>query len=251
MTENPFELQGKTILVTGASSGIGREVAITVAKFGASLIITGRNAERLSEVFSSLNKANSQHHFQIIAELTSDEDIQNLVTSIPNLDGVVNCAGINDKSLLKFIDRSKIERMFNINYFGPVLLIKELVKRRKLNTHSSIVFISSISSFYATITNALYASSKGAINSLIRVLALELSNKQIRVNGIMPGMVKTDMINAYGLSGEEMDKVVSSYPLGRLGDPSDIANAVVYYLSDASSWVTGTNLVVDGGVTLR
>ena len=120
-----------------------------------------------------------------------------------------------------------------------------------MNGNCSLVFISSISSTYATISNALYASSKGAINSLIRVLALELSGKKIRVNGIMPGMVRTNMINAYGLSDEQLRETERHYPLGRLGMPADIANAVLFYLSDASLWITGTNLPVDGGVTLR
>ena len=131
------------------------------------------------------------------------------------------------------------------------MLLKEIFKKKKITSGASIVFISSISSFYATISNALYASSKGAINSLIRVLALEYASKKIRVNGIMPGMVRTDMINAYGLSEEQMGDVVKSYQLGRLGEPVDVANGVIYLLSDASCWVTGTNIVIDGGITLR
>ena len=251
MEKNPFCIKEKTILVTGSSSGIGREVALKCAEFGANVIITGRNQERLNEVFSSLCVDDGQDHCQIIADISKDDGLATLMSGLPCIDGVVHCAGVNDKSLLKFVDRSKIQTMFDINYFAPVLLMKDLVKGKKLNKNASVVFISSISSVYATISNSLYASSKGAINSLIRVLALELSSKRIRVNGIMPGMVRTNMINAYGLSEKEMQEVESGYPLGRLGETEDIANAVIYYLSDASSWVTGTNLVVDGGVTLR
>lgn len=249
--ESIFSLCNKTILVTGASSGIGRSVALRCAEFGANLVVSGRNEERLTDVYKQLDRNLGQTHTYIVADITHDEDICTLTSSVDGLDGIVHCAGINDKSLLKFIDRDKIEAMFDINCFAPILLMKEFVKHKKLNKNASIVFISSISATYATISNTLYASSKGAVNSLIRVLALELASKHIRVNGIMPGMVQTDMMKAYGLTDEELREVEKGYPLGRLGEPSDIANAVIYYLSNASSWVTGTNLTIDGGITLR
>jgi len=188
---------------------------------------------------------------QIVADLNSEEAIELLVSKCVALDGFVCCSGINDKAPIKHVTREKIDKMYGANVFGPMLLVKEIVKRKKINKGASIVFISSISSIYATVSNALYASSKGAINSLAKVLALELAPKKIRVNSIMPGMVRTNMINAYGLSDEEMDAVTKGYPLGRIGEPEDIANAVVFFLSDASSWITGAQLVVDGGVTLR
>ncbi len=245
------ELIGKTILVTGASSGIGRETAITLSRKGATVVVTGRNSERLADTYNCLIRERGQHHVQIIADLDIDEQIEKLAVECLPVDGVVSCSGINDKAPIKHISREKIDKMYNANIYGPMLLVKELLKKKKVNKAASIVFISSISSIYATVSNALYASSKGAINSLVKVLALELAQKKIRVNSIMPGMVRTGMINAYGLSEEGMDAVIKGFPLGRIGEPEDIAKAVAFFLSDDSSWITGANLVVDGGVTLR
>lgn len=245
------ELSGKNILITGASSGIGQETAIILSLKGASVIITGRNEERLNGTFQNLDRSMGQEHIQIVADLNSDEAIEQLVSKCAPVDGLVCCSGINDKAPIKHVTREKIDKMYGANVYGPMLLVKEIVKQKKINKAASIVFISSISSIYATVSNALYASSKGAINSLVKVLALELASKKIRVNSIMPGMVRTNMINAYGLSEEEMEAVIKGYPLGRIGEPEDIANAVSFFLSDASSWITGAQLVVDGGVTLR
>lgn len=244
-------LSGKTILVTGASSGIGREIAISLSRQGATVVITGRNEERLNDTFNCLKQDNGQTHLKVIADLGLDDQIEKLASESFSVDGVVSCSGINDKAPIKHVTREKIDKMYNANVYGPMLLVKELLKKKKVNNAASIVFISSISSFYATVSNALYASSKGAINSLVKVLALELSSKKIRVNSILPGMVRTGMINAYGLSQEEMDSVVNEYPLGRIGEPKDIANAASFFISDDSSWITGANLVVDGGITLR
>lgn len=245
------ELIGKNILVTGASSGIGREIAITLSRMGASLVITARNEDRLSETFKCLNREKNQNHLQIIADLNDDEQIEKLAVNCVSIDGLVCCSGINDKAPIKHVNREKIEKMYGANVYGPMLLVKELLKKKKVNKAASIVFISSISSIYATVSNALYASSKGAINSLVKVLALELAPQRIRVNSIMPGMIRTNMIHAYGLSEEEIEAVIKGYPLGRIGEPKDVANAAVFFLSDDSSWITGTQLVVDGGITLR
>lgn len=248
---NYIDLSHKTILVTGASSGIGKQVAITCSELGASVIITGRNNSRLLETMNSLSCEFKQNHISVCADLNTDDGISLLTEKVDSIDGAVFCAGINDKYLLKFIKRENIDSIFNTNVFSPILICKNLHKLKKINTGASIIFISSISSTYATISNALYASSKGAINSLIRTLALELSSKKIRVNGVTPGMIKTGMLDAYDFSQEQMKCIIKDYPLGRLGEVSDVANAVAFFLSDVSSWITGTNLVVDGGVTLR
>ena len=187
-----------------------------------------------------------QNHRYITSDITTEKGVQDLIINLDKIDGLVYSAGVNDKSLVKYIDREKIDKIFDVNLFAPILLIKSLIRKKILSNSSSIVLISSISSTYATITNALYASSKGAINSLIRVLALELANKKIRVNGIMPGMINTQMIDAYSLSEEDMKSVINSYPLGRLGETIDIANGIIYLLSDASHLITGTNLLIDG-----
>lgn len=248
MRKNPFSLEGKNILITGASSGIGRATAIQCSDLGANIIATGRDHERLTATISKLNGGT---HLSLVADLTTEAGLSSLVDQSLSIDGFVHCAGVNDKCLFKYIDKEKIDHIFDINCFLPMLLLNKLLRKKKINKGASIVLLSSISSNYATISNALYASSKGAINSLVRVLALELSSHKIRVNGVMPGMVNTSMINAYGLSQEELNNVSKSYPLGRLGNPEDIAYGIIYLLSDASCWVTGTSLVIDGGVTLR
>lgn len=248
---NPFSLEGKNILVTGASAGIGRAVALLCADNGANVVIVGRNVSRLEDTYNSLTIKGCQVHKQVIADITQEEGLYDIVSVIDVVDGIVHCAGINEMSVLKYINKAKIDAMFDINYSAPLLLTKELYKKKKLVNNSSVVFISSISSTYATISNALYASTKGAINSLVRVLALELSVKRIRVNAISPGMIRTAMLHAYGHSDEDVEAMVKDYPLGRLGLPEDVANAASFLLSNASAWITGTNLVVDGGATLR
>lgn len=244
---NPFSLEGKTILVTGASSGIGKGIAIECSKMGANLIITGRNQERLNNTMSLLNGDN---HISIKADLSNVDDIGLLVNQLPNLDGVVNNAGINDKNLVKFLSKDKIDKIYNTNFYAPVLIIQSLLKSKKINKHSSLIFISSISANYASASNTLYASSKGAINSFAKSLALELSQQKIRVNVIQPGIIETPILEAYSLK-EELDSFIKSCPLGILGTPEDIAYCGIYLLSDASKWVTGGVFTIDGGITLR
>ena len=137
-----------------------------------------------------------------------------------------------------------------VNFYAPALIMQSLIRQKKLNKYASVVMISSIAATYATISNAVYASSKGALNSFIRVLALELAGQKIRVNGIQPGMVNTGILESYELQ-ENLKEFEKEYPLGRFGKPEDIAFAAIYLLSDASEWVTGTSLTVDGGITLR
>ena len=165
-----FTLSGKTILITGASSGIGRATAVLCAKMGATVILVARDEEKLNQVRSMLEGSN---HICKIVDFADYDSVESLVESLPIVDGVVNSAGINNKYLIKFVDEVKMDNMFKVNCFSPALLIKHLLKKKKLAKGSSIVFLSSISSTYATISNALYAASKGAINSLTRVLALE------------------------------------------------------------------------------
>lgn len=248
MEYNPYSLAGKTILVTGASSGIGKATAVLCAQMGATVILTARDRERLQKVKDMLP---GEKHSCIVCDFSHYDDVESLAEALPILDGVVNSAGINDKYLLKMIDADKIDRVFKTNCFSPMMLMKFLVKKKKIVKGGSIVFLSSISSTYATISNTLYAASKGAINSMTRVMALELSSQKIRVNSIQPGMVNTEMIKAYGLSAEELNANAKTYPLGRFGEPEDIANSAIFLLSDASSWITGISLVVDGGITLR
>ncbi len=233
--------------MTGASSGIGKSIAEECARRGAVLILIGRNTERLNSVRDSLT---GEGHVAYSCDIREESCIVGLVSSLPKLDGLVNSAGINDKSLVKSLSREKIDKMFDTNLFGPMLLVKEILRSKKINPGASVVFLSSISAQYATISNALYASSKGAVDSFIRVLALEVAHRKIRVNGIRPGVVETPLLDAYALK-EELDEFKKSYPLGRIGRSEDIAYGAVYLLSDASTWVTGTIFNIDGGITLR
>ena len=248
MSYNPFSLTNKSILVTGASSGIGRAVAIECSRSGASIIATGRNRERLDQTLAALEQPDS--HLGVQADLTTSEDISRLVSEMPVLDGAVFCAGVNEKTLVKMITQEKIEKMFQTNVFSQMLLIKELIKKKKLNAGASLVLISSIASSYSTISNCLYAASKGAVESFVRVLALELAPRKIRVNAIRPGMVETPILESYALS-EGLEEFQKQFPLGRFGRPEEIAFGILYLLSDASQWTTGTFLTIDGGITLR
>lgn len=247
MNYNPFSLSGKTILITGASSGIGKATAIECAKAGASLIITGRDTPRLQQTLESLP---GENHKAVIADLTSDTGIQLLTDSIEKTDGVVLCAGVNDKALIKNINREILQKVMDINLYSPVLLIRSLLKHKKLQKYASVVMLSSISAYYPAISNGMYAASKGAINSFSKILALEILPLKGRVNCIQPAFVETDMLKKYTLQ-EEIEKIRSEYPLGRFAQPEEIAYAAIYFLSDASQWVTGNFFIMDGGFTLR
>lgn len=247
MNYKPFSLTGKTILITGASSGIGKATAIECAKAGASLIITGRNTTRLHQTLESLPGKN---HKAVITDLTSDTGIQLLTDSIEKTDGVVLCAGVNDKALIKNINREVLQKVMDINLYSPVLLVRSLLKHKKLQKYASVVMLSSISAYYPAISNGMYAASKGAINSFSKILALEILPLKGRVNCIQPAFVETDMLKKYTLQ-EEIEKIRSEYPLGRFAQPEEIAYAAIYFLSDASQWVTGNFFIMDGGFTLR
>lgn len=248
MFYNPFSLLGKTVLVTGASSGIGQAVASQCSKMGARVIITGRDKNKLYKTFCLLD---GDSNLQITADLTNEEDVNNLVTEIPSLDGVVYSAGNIKIKPLSFINSEDLEYVYKANTFSSFILTKILLKKKKLNKGASLVYISSISSFHNSPGRAIYASSKAALTSLMRSCAVELSEKNIRSNAIHPGMIETNFIDTGTFSTEDYKKELEQYPLKRYGCPDDVAYAVLYYLSDASSWVTGSSLVVDGGRMLK
>ncbi len=248
MNYNPFTLQNKTILITGASSGIGRTVAVECSKMGANLIITGRDTVRLEETLSLLT--NNDNHRVIVADLSMPDNLDELIEKLEELDGVVNCAAILKKLPLKFINKKAWKETMDINFFAPALLIQGLLKKNKLKLSSSIVFISSIASSVASYGNISYMASKGAINSMSRGIALELAPKKIRVNIVQPALIQTNLIDK-ALSDEDLKNYVLKFPLGRFGKPEEVAYAIIYLLSDASEWITGTSIIVDGGVTLR
>jgi NAD(P)-dependent dehydrogenase (short-subunit alcohol dehydrogenase family) len=244
---NPYSLEGKTILVTGASSGIGRATAIECSKLGAKCVITARNEARLQKTFSALEGVG---HEQIVAELTNDDELEKLVQSVPELDGFVCCAGISQTKLISFAQKNDLENMFAINAFAPFILTKELIKKKKIKKNSSIVLISSLASKKETYGNSIYGMTKAALESFAKYCALENAQKKIRVNSIHPGMVNTEMIKDSIFSDEMLQKEKESYPLKRFAEPQEIAWAIIYLLSDASAWITGTQLIIDGGVHL-
>jgi NAD(P)-dependent dehydrogenase (short-subunit alcohol dehydrogenase family) len=246
---NPFSLENKTVLITGASSGIGRATAVECSKMGAKCVITGRNPERLNETFASLE---GDGHIQIIADLTDEKDIENLVENLPVLDGFVSNAGIVNTVPIGFYRESEIENVFKTNTFSMMMLTKYLVKKKKLNKPSSIVYTASIGNvFSAGIANGIYGASKCAIDGFMRTAALELAPKKIRCNSVNPSMVITPiMTDNERITKEQFESDMQKYPLKRYAEPQEIAWAIIYLLSDASTFVTGTALKIDGGVTL-
>ena len=248
MSYNPFSLQGKTILVTGASSGIGQTTAIECSKMGATLVITGRNQERLQETFDQLE---GDGHQQLIAELTSQEEVNHLIASLPSLNGVVLCAGIGITKPFQFCSRDNYDKIFDVNYFAPIELLRLLTKKKILNKNSSVVFVSSVGGVRSfNPGNGVYGASKAALNSTMKFCAVELAPKKIRVNSVNPGMVHTKLIKPGTLSEEQLQLDMQKYPLKRYGEPNDVAWGIIYLLSDASSWITGHSLVIDGGLTI-
>jgi len=250
MKYNPYSLEGKTILVTGASSGIGQTTAIECSKLGAKLVITGRNEERLSNTLASLTGDN---HSMIVADLDDDDAIVKLANDVPQLDGVSCNAGIGvGTKPVTYYKKRDLEQIFQTNTLSTALLIKALLKTKKLNKPSSLVLTSSIEgNFVTSLGNGMYGMTKAALSSYARTVALELASKGVRCNVVTPGMVKTPLIVPDGeLTQEQLDADEARYPLGRYGDPKDVAWAIIYLLSDASSWVTGATLKIDGGVSL-
>ena len=249
---NPFSLEGKTILVTGSSSGIGRGIAIECSKMGAKVILNGRNVDRLKE---TLDMMEGKDHQVMAADISKQDEIDQLVADVPTLDGCVLCAGIPQVCPVKHFKRNDIEDILNVNTVAPIMITSGLLKKKKIHKGSSVVLVESISGvFVGTKGDVSYNASKAALNGFLKGSALELASQGIRINAVNPGLVPTNILN---LSNElfserhHTDIMVNSYPMKRYGTPEDIAYGVIYLLSDASSWVTGTNLVIDGGYLLN
>jgi NAD(P)-dependent dehydrogenase (short-subunit alcohol dehydrogenase family) len=241
---NPFSLEGKTILVTGASSGIGRGIAVTCSKMGATVIINGRNKARLQETLSQME---GEDHLVVVGDLTNSESVNRMMDELPSLDGVVHCAGIGQRVPCKLLTEDAVNLVMDANFKAPVLLQAELLRHKKIKKEASIVFIASIASWSASFGNSVYSASKGAIISYANCLSIELAPRKIRVNCISPAMVWTDLVLQEGVDEEQLREDESKYPLKRYGTPDDIANLAVYMLSDASTWMTGSNVKISGG----
>ena len=247
---NPFSLEGKSILVTGASSGIGQATAIECSRMGARIIAVGRNAERLNGTLEALD---GNGHVTIIADLTSQADIETVADSAQLLDGLVLCAGKGSISPYPFCTRDKMDDVFGINFFSPVELLRQLVRKKKFVKGASVVYVASIGGCPGgkfTAGNGIYGASKAALWSMMKFAGKELATKKIRVNGVNPGMVETPLIHHGIITEEQHRQDMENYPLKRYGKPQDIAHGIIYLLSDASSWVTGHSLVIDGGCSI-
>lgn len=248
MQYNPFSLLDKTILVTGASSGIGKATAIECSKMGAHVIITARNKERLEQTFSLLS---GDGHCMIIADLSTESDIERLISEIPIVDGMSFNAGISCIKPVLFYKESDMHNVFQTNTIAAVLLTKLLNKKKKLSKNASLVYTSSIEGPFGTGKgNGIYGMSKSALSAFMKTAALELAAKGIRCNTVNPGMVNTPLIRSGEISEEQLQQDAQKYPLGRYGEPTEIALSIVYLLSDAAAWITGTELKIDGGITL-
>lgn len=248
MSDNPFILNGKTVLITGASSGIGRETAVQCSILGARVIATGRNSNRLKETLDLLR---GEGHQAIVADLTTD--IVKIVDEVTELNGIVHSAGILSISPYVFLSESELKNMMNVNFFLPVILTQKLINKKKIKKNSSIIFISSLAgNVVVSKGNSAYSASKSAIVGIAKTLALELASRKIRVNCILPGMVKTEMLNSFmdAFTPDQLEEDEKRYPLG-YGHPQDVAYAAIYLLSDASQWLTGTSLILDGGFSLQ
>lgn len=242
---NEFSLTGKTILVTGASSGIGRQTAILISQYGGKLYITGRNHERLENTYRQLQDSG---HMQMVTDLTVATEMDKLVNNLPALNGIVHCAGIVGPLPVKFITQADIDRMFGINYHVPVNLTGKIIRKKKLLNYSSILFMSTIATRNPYFGGALYSGSKAALEAYSKTLAFELISKGIRSNYLMAGLVDTPMIvnpSEKNMKEEALDRYLKRYPLG-IGEPKDVAVTILFFLSDASKWITGTSLILGG-----
>lgn len=246
MEYNPFSLKGKTILITGAAGGIGRATCVECAKLGATLVLTDINENGLKE---TLNNLEGQNHKYIVANLTSEEALDSLLLDVPMLDGFVSNAGVTKPTPVKFINKDDLERIMSINTFAPMYLTQRLLKKKKFNQGASLVFTVSVGGVYTTAPgNAMYGSSKGALQVFVHNVALE-GAPRIRCNSVNPGMINTNLTGGI-YSDDDRKKDMETYPMKRYGEPKDVALGIVFLLSDASSWMTGSSLIIDGGKTL-
>lgn len=245
---NPFSIEIKTILVTGATSGIGRATALTCAQLGARVIAVGRNQERLDCLMQELE---GNGHLAINVDLTDETQVQGLLEKIPAIDGVVCCAGVAEMKPFAFVTEEDVERVFKTNCFAPVMLVNKLLKAKKLNKGGSVVFVSSVDGpKIVHAGNSVYSGSKSALVGLARNMAIDLASKKIRVNCVLPGTTDTPMIRTENVTEEMLAETAKAFPMKRFAKPEEIANAIIFLLSDAASFVTGTELTVDGGYSI-
>lgn len=248
---NPFSLSGKTILVTGASSGIGRAVAIACASMGGRIVLNGRNTSNLQDTCEQLN---GEDHLILASDLSTQEGIDSLIGQCPKLDGIVHCAGIPKLCPIKYLTKDVLNEIININEIAPILLTAGLLKKKLISKRASIVFIASTAGVLMSgaVGDTDYSATKGALSGFMKTAVRELGPQQIRVNTICPAMVETPILQTANslLSKEEIESKLRRYHIKRFGKPEDVAWAAVYLLSDVAEWITGVDLPVDGGCHL-
>lgn len=250
---NPMSLEGRTVLVTGASSGIGRDVSLLAARLGAKVILVGRNREQLQATADQLQGA--PFHIEAF-DLNQLDDIKDWLkrvgTEQGGLHGLVHCAGLQMVQPLRMMKREKIDELLRVNFLAAVELAKAFRQRGVFQKPTSLVFLSSVMGLVGMPALSIYCASKGALDSFSRSVALEYADEGIRVNCVSPGLVRTDMSAKMEqqMTVEQFAVVEAAHPLG-LGLPQDVANAVAFLLADTGRWVTGTTLVVDGGYTAK
>ena len=250
---NPFTLKEKTIIVTGASSGIGRQCAIDCSKMGAKVILIARNQERLEETLGSLDNNDHQVYSYDLTQIDGIKDLVNeIVSSNGKINGLIHAAGIEITKPIKLLEPCDFEMIYRTNNLSGFELMRQLSSIKNMNKGGSIIFISSITAIIGRSGVAAYAASKGAMISATKTFALELAKRQIRVNCISPGTILTPMMQKYLNDLDEISrqKRVDGFPRG-LGETTDISNACIYLLSDASRWITGQNIIIDGGYTIK
>lgn len=245
MTSSPFSLSGRTILVTGGSSGIGRAGAVMASQMGAKIILTGRDEKRLAHCKADLSGAG---HEVLPLDLLDEAAIQAFAKIMPEIDGMVFAAGIAEVIPFRMVSPAHVNRVMQLNFNAPVYLTQALLKLKKFKHATSLVYISAISDHIAPAGSAVYSASKAALNSFVRSIAIETSKARIRANCISPGYVQTPMLDKIA-STTSVDEMVKLAPLGLI-QPEEVAASIVYLLSNASKWVTRSNLVIDGGLTI-
>ncbi|HON17723.1 MAG TPA: SDR family oxidoreductase [Salinivirgaceae bacterium] len=252
---NPFSLEGKTILITGASSGIGRQCSISASQQGAKIILLARNTEKLEETNCQTISPNDNRIVSL--DLSDPKAIESTIAELKKmdvtLDGLVHSAGISATLPLTFSTPEKVKQLMDVNVYGGYELIRLLVKNGLFsNKGASIVLISSVMGSVGESAKSMYAMSKGAIHGMVKSLSIELAKKNIRVNAIAPGVVETPLSagSFYSQDPELFEKVKAKHPLG-IGSVEDVANGCVFLLSAASRWITGTVLFIDGGYTAQ
>lgn len=245
---NPFSLEGKTVIVTGASSGIGRATAILCAEMGAKVVALGRNEQRLAETMAQLQ---GEGHIMSAFDLNDEKAMDAAIAALTLVDGVACCAGVANMNPFQFVAKEEIDRVFSANFFSPVMLVNKLLKAKKLQKGSSVVFVSSVDGPKVVHAgNSVYSASKSALVGMARNMAVDLVGKKIRVNSVLPGTTDTEMIRTANVTEEMLQETAKALPMKRFAVPQEIANAIVFLLSEASSYITGAELVVDGGSSI-